>query len=192
MDYLETVEVSETQRVSVVNDQLQYNDFHELVGDGVQLYVTRCDKSYNDLTTDSYQADDLNAMKEEYESLDEFEKAVEAYFFDNGRVFRKISLVGYSQSEWAVGYVYLDDDNNDTALEQGWDLKDICENVQAWFRGDVFTILLEDRVTWTSYRGDTMYTWAETDACHGVLATDFDYIKLAKTVAENCGWLVTA
>jgi hypothetical protein len=82
-------------------------------------------------------------------------------------------LRGYSQGEWLDAVIYA------KAGDVG-DWAATVDEVDAWFRGDVYTVTLERLEVYTSTSGNELTQWETIDALGGVILTEPLTLELAK------------
>lgn len=166
--------LSDTKRIVAVADG-DY-EFHDVFGDDVSLIVIRNNRDYG-----SYYGTDYGIDKEVQRLADRFshspvsrERAISLYLKLIGYSSRVLELRGYSQSDWATA-VLVTRDTADSYLES------IASSVNAWFRGDVFTLHLEERKTYANVVdvSDTITKWVSIDAVSGWLIEDRESFKEA-------------
>ena len=76
-----------------------------------------------------------------------------------------LQLIGTSQSEWADIVIYA----------KAGDITDwepIAREVKAWFAGEVYTLSLEQKITYTAPNGNTLEQWESVDAIGSVYLLD--------------------
>jgi hypothetical protein len=76
-----------------------------------------------------------------------------------------LQLVGSSQSEWADIVIYA---TAGDITEWG----PIAREVKAWFAGEVYTLTLEERITYTAPNGNTLDRWELVDSVGSVYLLD--------------------
>jgi hypothetical protein len=93
---------------------------------------------------------------------DEWEReAITKHFTRAGQDCYFLQLSGCSQSEWADVVIY-------TNAGDVTDWNPIAREVNAWFSGQVYTLALEELVTYTAANGSTIERWETVDTVGGV------------------------
>jgi hypothetical protein len=82
-------------------------------------------------------------------------------------------LRGFSQGEWLDAVIYA-------KAGEIRDLAETVDEINAWFRGDVYTLALEELVTYTAATGSTIERWEAEDSIGGVILTEPLTLELAK------------
>jgi hypothetical protein len=86
-------------------------------------------------------------------------------------------LRGYSQGDWANVVIYAN----------AGDITDwagIVPEVNAWFRGDIYSLHLERLEVYTSNSGNELTQWETIDQTGGVILTDGLTIELANEILD--------
>ena len=168
-DYL-TLEISPTERVAVYLDE-DYFPVEDFVGDELGIFTLHKDRHLSNIE----QGDHHAALHELMDRVnrDQEESAIGKYLSLHNLVYKFVSLRGYSQSDWADVVIYG---------TEPWMLLNE-DSLKAWFRGDVFTLCHEKRVTFTSEDSDRVIEeWEVIDSIGAVmLDTPEDVIDFART-----------
>ena len=168
METIATLDISDTQRVAVYLDYGSYN-YDELTGEGLGVYTLEISRDYSDIKGGPC-SDDLDRLTR---NLDRHlhERAIGLYLYLNDRTYKRLSLRGYSQGEWAEVIVYADAGDDGRWLEA----RNATSELEAWFRGDVYTVALESLEVYTNLKnGDLIERWEITEAV-GMVTLTSDY-----------------
>lgn len=167
-DYL-TLEISDTERVAVYLEE-DYFPVEDFVGDELGIFTLHKDRSLSNIERGDHHA----ALHELMDRVnrDQEESAIGKYLSLHNLHYKFVSLRGYSQSDWADVVIYATDP--DTLLSE--------DSLKAWFRGDVFTLCHEKKITFTSNFSDRVIEqWEVIDSLGAVmLDTPEDVIDFAK------------
>lgn len=115
---------------------------------------------------------------------DEWERdAITKHLTRAGLECRFIELRGYSQGEWLDAVIYA-------TPEYVGDWAGIVAEVEAWYRGDIYTLALEELQTYTAANGNTLEQWESVDAIGSCIITEpltldtvKNYLSIPATVA---------
>jgi hypothetical protein len=122
--------------------------------------------------------------REQLDKRNEWERdAITKHLTRAGLECRFVELRGYSQGEWLDGVIYASPDYIG-------DWAGIIAEVQAWYRGDVYTIALEELITYKAANGNLITQWESVDAIGGCILTEQltldnvkNYLSIPATVA---------
>jgi hypothetical protein len=186
--------ISEPQALIEISDGLRvaayYDDWRQ---DGpfdwgfLFVQTLRKDNGMSELTTDDGHRDSIHEIQENNphtsydgysrERLDkrnEWERAaITRHLTRAGYDCTFAELRGYSQGEWLDAVIYA-------KAGEITDLAETVEEINAWFRGDVYTLALEELVTYTAPNGSTIERWEAEDSIGGVILTEPLTLELAK------------
>jgi len=95
---------------------------------------------------------------------------------EHGMVVMPLSLQGYSQGEWmdSVLWIHPDAIVGDGEQAARVVLEHVAEDLGCYFRGDVYTLVLEELITYTAPNGKTIDRWEPVD---GVYASNGNYFS---------------
>lgn len=166
--------LSDTKRVVAIADT-DY-EFTDIFGEDVSLIVIRNNRNYG-----SYYGTDYGLDRDVQRLADNFihsplsrERAITLYLNLLGYSAKVLELRGYSQGDWATAVLVT----RDTA--QSW-LDQIASSVSAWFRGDVFTLCLEEKKTYANVVdvNDKITKWETLDSVGCWVIEDREMFKEA-------------
>lgn len=152
----------ETTRLTATLDSDWYS-FEDILGDGLHMQPINF---FHDYSRDAFSTDEDHSHQiarlvdafHYYNHPNNYvelrQRAVGLYLASVGVPYRFVSLRGYSQGEQVDVVLYGNDASDTWILE-----KDSDKAVQAWFRGDVYTVSLERLVTWRGDNGDIKFEW---------------------------------
>lgn len=168
METIATLDISETQRLAVYPDYGTYS-YDELTGEGLGVYTLDIVRGYSDIKGGPC-TDDLDRLTRHLDR-DLHERAIGLYLYLNNRTYKRLSLRGYSQGEWAEVIVYADAGDDGKWLES----PNATSELEAWFRGDVYTVAHESLEVYTNLKnGDLIERWESSDAV-GMVTLSNDY-----------------
>jgi hypothetical protein len=164
-------QLTETTRLAAYHDYGSY-DWSELTGEGLGLYTLEISRDLG-ITNSGPCTDELERLTRELDR-DRWERAIGLYMHLNNRTYKTLSLRGYSQGEWAEVIVYSDAGPDGEWLKG----KDATHDLEAWFRGDIYTVALESLEIYTNLKnGDLIERWEISDSC-GMVTMSNDYTLL--------------
>jgi hypothetical protein len=162
-----TLQIDDHNRLCAYVDG-DYYQKEDIVGEGLNIQpIQFFDKYSRDVfsTNDDYKGDIARLVdafhyyNHERNYAELRERAVSLYLNSKGLPFKFVSLYGYSQGERIDLVIY-----GDTA-EDTW-ITDPKSHLalEAWYRGDIFTIVHERLTRWTSETGATYLDWENVDS----------------------------
>jgi hypothetical protein len=169
MELLMTIDVNEEYRYAAYGENEHYDYLNDQDWDNWGLYTVAIDRNYSPLTLDTFDLNAQLARIQEWHQHDwnngELEKALDKAISRNGYSRIYLNLRGYSQSDWAYVVLYW---------REEWlsDVSGLINELEAWFRGDVYTIALERLETYTAASGSQIKRWEIVDAIGRVILTD--------------------
>lgn len=164
-----TLEISENYRYAAYADTDRFDYLHDWDWDNWGLYTLAIDRQYNDLALDTF---GLNDKLEEIKTWlghdwnnNQLEEAIAKSITRSGYSHIFLNLRGYSQGDWAYVVLYWNDE---------WlsDVSGLIDELEGWFRGDVYSVALERRETYTSPGGKEIHDWEILDQVCQVLIHD--------------------
>lgn len=157
------LQISDTLRVKAYYDQDSYS-LDYIVGDTLGVYFIRPTRDYDRHNQGDY-TDQLATLQYRVRR-DSEQSALGKYLALAGMNYKFVSLRGYSQGDWADVVIYT----NDT-----YDLTASAEALDTWFKGDIFTVCLEQLHTYTeASTGQTIERWEIEDSIGCITFSD-DY-----------------
>ena len=168
---LEPLVINDNTRVKAYYDEDSHSlDF--IVGDDLGVYFMRPMFDYKRHNQGDY-TNELGHLQNRVDREQE-ESAIGKYLATAGMNYKFVSLRGYSQSDWADVVIYTDED---------YDLNASAEALDTWFKGDIFTVCLEQLHTYTeASTGNTIERWEIEDSIGCITFSD-DYTL--ETVAND-------
>jgi hypothetical protein len=147
--------LDDTNRITAYFDTYGYS-VDDFIGDGFGVYTLRIARDLNHIKTGDL-TDDLDRLTRNTHSW-QHESAIGKYLAINNKHYRRVSLQGYSQGDWAEVFIYAD--------EEWITHKDSAKTLEAWFRGDIFTVHHEMLHTYTDddNPNKTLELWESEDA----------------------------
>jgi hypothetical protein len=172
------LELGDRQRYTASFDCEPYDYLHEWDVDAWGIFTIAIDRQYKPLELDTFGINDrLQSIRNWHGhdwNTDTLEKAIEKSIKRAGYEFMFLQLKGYSQGDWAYVVLYW-------RADYITDISGLVNELEAWFKGDVYTICLEELDTYTSDSGRVIERWEVVESIGGVLIHDgnpFTY--------ENC------
>lgn len=178
MKPIDTIALSENYRYARYHDD--YFDYLREYDHVFSIYAMDYPGRLGRIELDTYGANADLAEMLNYRGFndesDDNETAARKHLARRGYSCEFLELRGYSQREWQDVVAYWPDTMD---LSGQWD------ELRAWFRGDVFSIHLEELVPYYGYNGRHLEQWETVDAISCVIFTDnYEFTK------ENCAELV--
>lgn len=170
-----TLEIDSKNRLNAYVDQDFYQK-EDITGEGLNIqpinYFDRYSRdvfSTNDEHKDAIArlVDAFHYYNHERNYAELRERAVSLYLNSQGLPHKFITLHGYSQGE-TVSLVIYGDTAEDTWITES----DSHLALEAWYRGDIFTVAHERLTRWTSETGDTYLDWENVDSLGCCLLED--------------------
>ena len=167
-------DINETTRLTAYRDEYYY-DLEDFVGDGFGVYTLAISRDLNHIKTGDLTSD-LDRLTRNVHAW-QVQSAVGKYLAISNKHYRKVSLQGYSQGDWAEVFIYADEE---------WILEpNSADTLKAWFRGDIFTVCHEVLHTYTDLtNGNTIERWETEDslgAC--IIEREEDLLNYAEDFA---------
>lgn len=164
------LEFGNDNRVSVYYDESSYTH-DEILGDGFGIYTLAIDRQYRNIESGEL-TDDLNRLTNRV-YREQYESAIGKYLNLHGKNYQFLDLQGVSQSDWAKVVIYADEDFINT--------REFRNSLRAWWRGEIYTLVHEQRETYTSADGSkTLEQWESVDAIGAIMAdSETELIELA-------------
>ena len=164
-----TIELGERYRYAAYPDAEYFDYLKDYEWDSWGLYTIAIEKRYNRPALDTFGINDrLATVQEHYEfswNSKTLETELQKAASRAGYKSQWLSLQGYSQGEWAYVLLYWREDY----LQ---DPSGLIQELQAWWRGDVYWIALEKLETYTSATGNTIERWELVDSLSQVIIHD--------------------
>jgi hypothetical protein len=168
------LQIDDNNRLTAYYDNYYYS-VDDFIGDGFGVYTLAIARNLSPIKTGDLTSD-LDRLTRNVHSW-QVQSAVGKYLAISGKHYRKVSLQGYSQGDWAEVFIYADEE---WIMEQ-----DSAKTLEAWFRGDIFTVHHEVLHTYTeAFTGRTLTRWETEDslgAC--IVESEEDLITYAEDFA---------
>lgn len=172
------LEINDRHRYTATFDCEPFDYLNDQDVDSWGLFTVSINRGYSPLELDTFGINDkLKSIIDWHGhswNSDELEKAIAKTITRAGYEFMFLQLKGYSQGEWAYVVLYWQ------AAFQNY-VSGLVNELEAWFKGDVYTISLEELETYTSSSGISIERWEVVDSLGRVIIHDnnpFTY--------ENC------
>lgn len=172
------LEINDRHRYTATIDCEPFDYLNDQDADAWGLFTVSIDRSYRPLELDTFGINDkLKSITDWHGhswNSDELEKAIAKTITRAGYEFMFVQLTGYSQGDWAYVVLYWQPAFHNY-------VSGLVNELEAWFRGDVYTISLEELETYTSSSGVSIQRWEVIDSLGRVIIHDdnpFTY--------ENC------
>lgn len=141
-------------------------DFTDILGDLIGVQTLSIDRFLSEIKTNDKHRDPIAEIIERHGGqTTETETAISKHLSRAGMNYQFVSLRGYSQGDWAEVVIYADG-------ETIGNLNGEADELRAWFRGDIFTLCLEDLKTYTAPDGESLARWEVEDALGGMVISE--------------------
>lgn len=146
--------------------ELEQVEFEDILGDLIGIQTLAIDRFLSEIKTNDKHCDPIAEIVERHGRLQtETRTAISKHLSRAGMTYQFVSLRGYSQGEWAEVVMYADS-------ETIGNLNGAADELRAWFRGDIFTLCLEDLKTYTAPDGESLARWEIEDALGGMVISE--------------------
>jgi hypothetical protein len=156
-------------------------DFDEILSDFIGVQTLDIDRGLRELATNDKHRDKIAEIVSWYgRHAKETETAIAKHLTRASLSYEFVSLRGYSQSDWAEVVIYADKEffGNLTAEKNVLD---------AWFKGEIYNLTLENLKTYKAEDGESLGRWEIEDALgqicisksYGLKDFDIDWDTLA-------------
>jgi hypothetical protein len=157
---IDPIEISSTERINLYYDTDTY-DMDWIVGDELGVYTIDIARNFHHIQQGE-RGDDLDRLirnlylDHRTDWRERKLRAIELYMHMAGLNYKYISLRGHMQSDWADIVIYGND----------MDLDSCVEALDAWFSGEVFTMVHEKLHTYTDILNpaSTIERWEVEDS----------------------------
>lgn len=155
--------------------------YEDIVGDLIGVQTLDIDRGLAPIQTKDEHRDQIAEIIERLGRRgEETETAISKHLTRAGLSYEFVSLRGYSQSDWAEVVIYGD-------KEFFGSLKTEAIVLDAWFKGEVYNLTLENLKTYTAEDGESLGRWEIEDAIgqicisesYGIRDFDIDWDTLA-------------
>lgn len=162
-----TLQIDTANRLSAYVDQDHYSK-EDIVGEGLNIQPIQYFDKYsrqvfqtNDEHRDAIArlVDAFHYYNHEKNYAELRKRAVSLYLNSLGLPYKFITLHGYSQGETIDLVIYGDTAEDTWITEPNSHLA-----LDAWYKGDIYTITHERLTRWTSEHGDTYLDWETVDS----------------------------
>jgi hypothetical protein len=138
----------------------------DVIGDLVSVQTLKIDRHLNPISTDDEHRGPIAEILEAHHgNKDAQQMAISKHLDRAGLSHAFVSLRGYSQGEWAEVVVY-----SDSELISYWG--SVAEDLNAWFRGDVFSFELQTLKVYKAEDGTELARWDSDQHTGLVLISD--------------------
>jgi hypothetical protein len=138
----------------------------DVIGDLVSVQTLKIDRHLNPISTDDEHRGPIAEILEAHHgNKDAQQMAISKHLDRAGLSHAFVSLRGYSQGEWAEVVVY-----SDSELISYWG--SVAEDLNAWFRGDVFSFELQTLKVYKAEDGTELARWNSDQHTGLVLISD--------------------
>lgn len=165
--------LSDTNRVIAVEDG-DY-EFGDVFGGDMSLVIICNKRNYGSYYgTDYGIAGDVQNLADRFDNPVLRERAITLYLNLLGYSAKVVELRGYSQGDWATGVLIARGECS------SW-LEQIASSVNAWFRGDVFTLHSQELQTYVNVKNvnDKFTKWVTIDSVGGYVIENREMFKEA-------------
>jgi hypothetical protein len=141
-------------------------DLEDILGDLIGVQTLSIDRFLSEIQTNDKHRDPIAEIIERHGGqTTETETAISKHLDRAGMNYQFVSLRGYSQGDWAEVVIYAES-------ETVGNLNGAADELRAWFRGDIFTLCLEDLKTYTAPDGESLARWEVEDALGGMVISE--------------------
>jgi len=138
----------------------------DVIGDLVSVQTLKIDRHLNPISTDDEHRGPIAEILEAHHgNKDAQQMAISKHLDRAGLSHAFVSLRGYSQGEWAEVVVY-----SDSELISYWG--SVAEDLNAWFRGDVFSFELQTLKVYKAEDSTELARWDSDQHTGLVLISD--------------------
>lgn len=158
------------QRLALWPEYGQYN-FDDFLGDLIGVQTLDIDRGLAEIQTKDEHRDQIAAIIDRHGRRgEETETAISKHLTRAGLCFEFVSLRGYSQSDWAEVVIYGE-------KKFFRNLKTEATVLDAWFKGDVYTLSLENLTIYSATNGESLGRWEIEDAIGQICISESYGIK---------------
>ena len=155
--------------------------YDEILGDLIGVQTLDIDRGLAPIETKDEHRDQIAQIVERHGRRgEETETAISKHLTRAGLSYQFVSLRGYSQSDWAEVVIYGDQ-------EFFGNLRLEANVLDAWFKGEIYNLTLENLKTYKAEDGESLGRWEIEDAIgqicisksYGLKDFDIDWDTLA-------------
>lgn len=158
------------QRLALWPEYGQYN-FDDILGDLIGVQTLDIDRGLAEIQTKDEHRDQIAQIIERHGRRgEETETAISKHLTRAGLSYEFVSLSGYSQSDWAEVVIYGEQDFFDN-------LKTEATILDAWFKGEIYTLSVENLTIYSATNGESLGRWEIEDALGGICISESYGIK---------------
>jgi hypothetical protein len=133
-------------------------DFEDVLGDLVSVQTLDIDRFLSEIKTEDEHRGPIGEIVARHgRRTTETETAISKHLTRAGMNYQFVSLRGYSQGDWAEVVIYAE-------AETIGNLNSAADTLEAWFRGDIFTLTVETLKTYQAADGESLARWEIEDA----------------------------
>lgn len=185
MTTFKTVELDAQNRLTL-NYDLTRVTLNEVIGDGVYVHFLNPNMAHNSTPSPITQelTDFIDGLAWSHDVKKPYSEvllpALDGFFTAQGYDWMEITLRGYSQGEWAWAVMFKP---KAETPDYEFELKTILPAVDAWFKGDIFTVTHETLEIYTKLKdGSILERWEPSDSIGGIIFNDADDIEEIKAL----------
>jgi hypothetical protein len=164
--------------------------YEDVIGDLISIQTLQIDRYLQPISTDDEHRGPIAEILEiHHGDTDAQEKAISKHLQRAGLSYAFVSLRGYSQGLWAEAVIYAE-----TETITDWQV--VKDELNAWFRGDVFFFELQTLKIYKAEDGTELARW-DTDQSTGLVLISDSYgmkdgdIDWATLALDNFGIDIT-
>lgn len=164
MSAIQTIEINETTRVKVYQDE---DISFDLLGDGVGIFSLDEARGLRQINIGERESELANLVDSlDYVGISRRDSADALIKHLNRAGYNAdvVTLQGYSQGEWANVIIYSE-----------YELKPMIEEVMNIWRGDVYCLVLEKFDIWQNSDGQERGIWDAVDSIGGIMLRSDQY-----------------
>ncbi len=151
--------------------ELYQIEFEEILGDLIGVQTLSISSGLREIKTDDTHRDQVAEIIDRLGRYEEETKtAISKHLTRAGLSYEFVSLRGYSQGDWAEVVIYGD-------KEFFGNLRFEANVLDAWWKGEVYTLTLENLKTYSATDGESLARWEIEDALGQICISDGYGIK---------------
>lgn len=141
-------------------------EFEDILGDLVGVQTLSVAKFLSEIKTDDKHRAPIAEIVEKHGSdTEETKAAISKHLSRAGQNYQFVSLRGYGQGDWAEVVIYADG-------ETIGNLNGAADELGAWFRGDIYSVYLENLKSYKAADGETLARWEIEDGVSWVCISE--------------------
>jgi hypothetical protein len=145
--------------------------YEEILGDLIGVQTLSIARGLREIQANDKHRDQVAQIVDRLGRYEEETKtAISKHLTRAGLVYEFVSLRGYSQGDWAEVVIYGDKEFFGTLTAE-------ANTLDAWFKGEIYTLSLENLKTYKAEDGESLGRWETEDALSQIVISDSYGIK---------------